>query len=142
MSPEEYTSVQQYISSSVPPLLQIDGTPFVPLIAWVASFSASFVCYQVYGGRETDLPDTQKNRLLLDILGEQGRRHLDLSVDGAFSPLDTTPHATLLQEVRHYLEHRTTDSNAMHPLSTPTGAGKPRCTGVISLQSETGCMHQ
>ncbi len=49
MSPEEYASVLQTVSSSVPPFLQSDRTPLLPPIAWLAAFNGSLVCYQVFG---------------------------------------------------------------------------------------------
>ncbi len=101
------------------------GHLFVPPIAWVASFTASLDCYRAYGGRETDLPDARKNLLLMDTLDQHGGQHLDLCVDGAFSPLDTTPHAMLLQEVRDYLMNWNTKRTATQPLPSPTGTGKP-----------------
>ncbi len=141
MLPED-TSIRQYVASSVPPLLQSDGTLCVPPIAWVASFTASLDCYRAYGGRETDLPDARKNELLLDTLAQHGGRHLDLCVDGAFSPLDATPHATLLHEVRDRLTHWDANHTAKQPLSSTTGTGKPHCSGGVSFQSETGCNRQ
>ncbi len=125
MSPEEYTSVLQTVSSSVPPFLQNDGKPFLPPIAWLAAFNASLVSYQVFRGRGMYLPDTRKNCLLLDILGEHGEQRLDLCMDGVHSPLDTMPHAMLVQVVRKHLEELATDHSATLPSSTPTGTGKP-----------------
>ncbi len=88
------------------------------------------------------LPDAQKNCLLLDILDEHGEQRLDLHMDGACDPLDTMTHATLVQVAHKYLEELVASLTPTEPSSMPTGTGKPRCTGVISLQSGMGCKCQ
>ncbi len=125
MSPEDHTSVLQSISSSLLPFLQPDGKPSLPPFAWFATFSGTLFAHKVFGGRGVDLTDAQKNPLLLDILGEHGEQHLDLSVDGDHGPFDTTPHAMLVQVVHKYLEDLATDHSATVPSSTLTGTGKP-----------------
>ncbi len=91
MTPENYTSVLQFVSSSLPPFLERDGKPSLPLFAWLATFSGTLLTHQVFGGSGADLTDPQKNWLLLDILVQHGKQRLGLSVDGVHSPLNTTP---------------------------------------------------
>ncbi len=73
ISSEDYTSVLRAAVSSLPPFLQSDGKPSLPLFAWLAAFNGSLLAYQVFGGREVDLTDVQKIRLLADLLGENGK---------------------------------------------------------------------
>ncbi len=125
MSPEDYVSVLQTVSSSIPPFLESNGKPFVPPIAWLAAFNVSLVTYQVFGGRGMDLTETQKNRLLLDILCAHGEQHSSLRVDGVHTPLDATPHATLVQVIQHHLEKLAASHATSAPTLHPTGTGKP-----------------
>ncbi len=60
------------VAYMLPPLLQDDGTLSLPLFAWLAAYSSSLLCHQVFQGQ--DLTDRQKNRLLWDLLGEHGRQ--------------------------------------------------------------------
>ncbi len=78
----------------------------------------------MFRGMEADLLDAQKNRLLLDILGEYGKQHMDLHMDGARGPFDTTPHATLVHVVCKYLEELVASPTSTEPSSPLTGTGK------------------
>ncbi len=124
MSPKDYASVLQSISSSLLPFLQDDGMPSLPPFAWLAAFNGSLFIHQVLGGRESDMADMQKNCMHLDILGKHGEQHLDLSVDGVHSPLDTMPCATMVQVVCKYLEELVASPTLTEPSPPSTGTGK------------------
>ncbi len=123
-----------------PPFLQDDGTPFLTLFAWLAVYSSSLLHYQVFQGE--DLMDWQKNRLLWDLLGDTGRHQLGLHVDVVLMETDAMPHVAFLQAIRLHLQDWVNCNSVNEPSSTPSGTGKPRCTGVISFQSEEGCGRQ
>ncbi len=69
---ENYAKILQFVPSSLPPFLQDGGEPPVPLVAWFAAYNAALFSHQVYQG--VQVTDWQMNWLLLDRLGEQGRR--------------------------------------------------------------------
>ncbi len=132
--PEAYAMLLQSVASSCPPFVHSDGQPSLPLSTWFTAFSSSLVLYQV--GQVVDLTDWQENRLLLDLLGSQGRQRLDLHRYVAQCQANTTPHTAFLQMVCLRLRDPVTCSNPTEPSVTSTCTGKPRRTGVISSMSK------
>ncbi len=141
MSPENYASVLQYVSSSLPPFLQNDGKPSLPPSTWLAAFSDILLIQQVFGGREKVLADTQKNRLLCDVLGKQGELQLDLGMDGVHHPFDATPHAMFVQAVCTCLQDLVASHDTTATSSLLSGTAEPQPTGVVSFQAGTRCEH-
>ncbi len=129
------SSVLQSVSSSLLSFLQNDGKPSLPPSAWLATFNGSLLVQQVLRGRETDLTDTQKNRLLC-VLGEHGEIWLDLGMDGVCHPFDATPHAMFVQAVCMCLQNLVASHNTTAPLPPPSGTGEPQPMGVISFQED------
>ncbi len=125
---ENYAEILQSVAKYLPPFLQDGGEPPVPLVAWFAAYNAILFLHQVFQGGQ--VMDWQKNWLLLDRLGEQGRRRLGQHMDVMHMEAAIMPHAAFLQDVRQCLQDPASYSNAMDP---STGSGKPRCTGVIYI---------
>ncbi len=67
---KNYAEILQFVAISLPPFLQDGGEPAVPLVAWCAAYNAALVAYEYY--QRVQVTDRQKNRLLLDRLGERG----------------------------------------------------------------------
>ncbi len=68
---EDYSDILDAVSTMLLPFWPNADRPLLPLSAWFAAFSSALLyCQRVQGA---DLPDEQKNRLLLNFLGEHGR---------------------------------------------------------------------
>ncbi len=132
-TPEEYAALLQSVAASMPPLVQSDGQPSLPLSTWFTAFNCTLVACQVRQGVE--LMDWQQNRLLLDLLGDMGRQQLGPHNDVLQCQAYATPHAAFLEMARSRLEAPVICVDPIGP-STSAGTGKPRCTGVISSTPE------
>ncbi len=93
----------------------------MPLFTWLATFRGSLLNYQVFEGDEAALMDIQKNQLLLDHLGMQGR--LQLGLHGSMAHM--TSHMALLQSAQPCHQDPVICNTTNEPSSTPTSTGKP-----------------
>ncbi len=95
-NPEQYADLQDAISALLLPFWMNPERPFMPLSPWLALFNAALQYCQ--RGQGAELTDEQKNRLLLDFMGEHGRQQLDLRMDVELW-MDTMPHAAFLHTI-------------------------------------------
>ncbi len=125
MAPAEITSgnyakILEFVAISLPPFLQDGSEPAIPLVAWYAAYNSAIVAYEYYN--RVQVADCQKNRLLLDWLGEHGKQRLDQRGDALHVAAAITPYAAFLEDVRRRLQDLVLHSSTMEP---PTGSGKP-----------------
>ncbi len=131
-----YAAFLQSVAYTIPPFLQDDGTPSLPLCAWLAAYTSALLTYQVHEGE--DLTDSEKNRLLRDLLGDSTRQRLGLHTDGARGEADATPHASFLHAVHLRLRDLVDHSSNTTPSSMTSGAGQPQHNGAIPFQADEG----
>ncbi len=120
ITPGNYAEILQFVAISLMPFLQDGGEPAIPLVAWCAAYNAALVAYEYY--QRVQVADCQKNRLLLDRLGERGIERLDQHEDALRVAAAIMPHAAFLEDVRRRLQVPVMHSGTTEP---PTGASKP-----------------
>ncbi len=131
-----YAAFLQSVTYTIPPFLQDDGTPSLPLCAWLAAYTSALLTYQVHEGE--DLTDSEKNRLLCNLLGDSTRQRLGLHTDGARMEADTLTHASFLHAVHLRLRDLVDHSSSTQPSSTTSGAGQAQHKGAIPFQVDKG----
>ncbi len=133
---ETQSANYESVAYKIPPFLQDDGTPSLLFCAWLVAYSSALLTYQVHEGE--DLTDSEKNRLICNLLGDSTRQRLGLHMDGAHIEANAIPHDVFLHAIRLWLQDLVDYGGNTTPSPMLSGTGQPQHNGAIPFQADEG----